>query len=143
MSTDIIKIDPTFAINDYNKPKMLSNMETYVNNVLILLFGRPGFYPSIPSIGMNIQQYLYKFEDEIDTNEIKNKLSLQCSDFLPEIDSGEFDVYKTIYKDKTLLIFKLPIINDTKDCEVAIGVTTNTRGEIIYNFIETKKTQIL
>lgn len=141
MST--INIDPTFTVNAYNKPKMLSNKETYVNNILMLLFGKPGFYPSIPSIGMDIQQYLYKFEDEINVESIKNKLSKQCKDFLPEIQNGEFDVIKTTYKDQILLLFKLPLIDDTNDCDVVVGVTTNSRGEIVYNFIETNKSQIL
>jgi len=138
-----INIDPTFAVNDYNKPKMLSNKETYVNNIMMLLFGKPGFYPSIPSIGMDIQQYLYKFEDEINVEDIKNKLSIQCKDFLPEIQNGDLDVMKTVYNERMLLIFKLPLIDDTNDCDVVIGVTTNTRGEIVYNFVESSKAQIL
>lgn len=141
MST--INIDPTFAVNDYNKPKMLSNMETYVNNIMMLLFGKPGFYPTIPSIGMDIQQYLYKFEDEINTEEIKNKLSIQCKDFLPEIQNGDFDISKTLYNGRILLIFKLPPINDTNNNDVIIGVTTNSRGEVVYNFVESSSTQIL
>lgn len=136
-------LDPTFAINDYNKPKILTNLQTYVNNVLLLLFGKPGFYPSIPSLGMDIQKYLYMFDDEINVDEIKNILVKQCNDFLPEISSGEFDVLKTVYRDRILLIFKLPIIDDTASKEVAIGVTTNTRGEIVYNFVENSNTQTL
>ena len=143
VNMNTINIDPTFSINDYNKPKMLTNLETYVNNILMLLFGRPGFYPSIPSIGMDISQYLYKFEDEISVTDIKNKLAIQCSDFLPEIDSGDFDVIKTTYNDRIILIFKLPIIDDTKECDIAIGVTTNSNGEIVYNFVESNKSNIL
>ena len=92
---------------------------------------------------MNIQQYLYKFEDEINTDDLKNQLALQCSDFLPEIDNGDFDVYKTVHNGRILLIFKLPLIDDINDRDVAIGVTTNTKGEIVYNFVESDRTQIL
>lgn len=139
----VTNIDPTFSINDYNKPKMLTNLETYVNNILMLLFGKPGFYPSIPSIGMDIQQYLYKFEDEINVEDIKNTLAQQCSDFLPEINNGDFDVMKTVYKNNVLLIFKLPLIDDNKSHDVAVGVTTNTKGELVYNFVEVSKSNIL
>lgn len=138
-----INIDPTFSINDYNEPKMLSGKETYVNNIMMLLFGKPGFYPSIPSIGMDIQQYLYRFEDEINTEDIKSKLSVQCRDFLPEIQNGEFDVVLTTYNDRVLLIFKLPIIDDTNNGDLVLGVTTNTAGEMIYNFVESGGTQVL
>ena len=136
-------VDPTFATNDYNKPKMLTNLQTYVNNILVLLFGKPGFYPSIPSIGMDIYQYLYKFEDEINADEIKMKLVSQCRDFLPEVQNGNFDVFKTTYNGRTLLVFKLPPITDVTRCDVAVGVTTNERGEMVYNFVENNETQIL
>lgn len=141
MST--INIDPTFSINDYNEPKMLTNKETYVNNIMMLLFGKPGFYPSIPSIGMDIHQYLYKFEDEINTDYIKNKLSTQCKDFLPEIQNGELDVVKSTYNGRILLIFKLPIIDDTNKGDLILGVTTNASGEMIYKFVDDGGTQIL
>ena len=143
MDVTFMPIDPTFGTNDYNKPKMLTNLQTYVNNILVLLFGKPGFYPSIPSIGMDIAQYLYKYEDEINTDEIKAKLISQCRDFLPEARDGSLDIYKTTYKERVLLIFKLPSITDLPTCDVAIGVTTNDHGEMVYNFIENDQTQIL
>ena len=136
-------VDPTFGTNDFNEPKLLTNLQTYVNNMLVLLFGKPGFYPSIPSIGMDISQYLYKYEDEIDTDAIKAKLVSQCRDFLPEARSGALDVFKSTYNDRVILIFKLPTIDDLPVCDVAIGVTTNEHGEMIYNFIENDRTQVL
>ena len=131
-------VDPTFSVNNYNRPKVLTEKETYVNNVMMLLLGKPGFYPSIPSIGMNIQQYLYMFEDDINTTSIKTQLANQCSDFLPEIRDGEMDVLKTTYNNHTILIFKLPEVNDTAESSIAIGITTNNNGELIYNFVENK-----
>lgn len=130
--------DPSFKINDFNEPKILSPLETYVNNVMMLLFGKKGFYPSIPDLGMDIQQYLYKFEDEINTDEIKTELANQCSDFLPEIDSGDLDVMLTRYKERTTLLFVLPVIDDISRYSVVLGISTNSRGEMIYNFVENK-----
>lgn len=131
-------VNPTFGVNYFNRPKVLSEMETYATDALVLLLGRPGFYPSIPSIGMDIRQYLYKFTDDINEKMIKTQLAEQCSDFIPEIQSGDLDVVKTQYNGNTMLIFVLPIINDTKQLTCAIGVTTNARGDIVYNFVESK-----
>lgn len=130
--------DPSFKINDFNQPKVLSTLETYVNNVMMILFGKPGFYPSIPELGMDIEQYLYKFSDEIDTDEIKAKLADQCNDFLPEIQSGDLDIIVTKYEDRNTLLFVLPIIDDIVNYRVILGVSTNARGEMIYNFVENK-----
>lgn len=129
-------VDPTFSTNNYNKPKVLTEIETTVNNVLALLFGKPGFYPSIPDLGMDIKQYLYKFEDDINPDEIKTILARQCEDFVPDIQSGDLDVYVTNYNGQSALVFILPIITDQKSVSVALGVTLNEKGEMVYNFVE-------
>lgn len=129
-------VDPTFGVNDFNEVKILTEVETKVNNILMILFGKPGFYPSIPSLGMDISQYLYMHEDEINTSEIKSRLVFQCKDFLADIESGEIDIYKTTHKGNTLLIFKLPIIISNSNISVALGVTLNKKGELMYNFEE-------
>lgn len=130
--------DPTFGVNNFERPKVLSVTQTYVNNLLTILLGKPGFYPSQPELGMDIEQYLYKYIDDINTTEIKAKLINQCTDFLPEIESGEFDVYKSTHNGRPMLLFKLPIIIDGKSLAMALGITINAKGEMIYNFVEDK-----
>ena len=49
-------VDPVYGVNNFNETKVLTEAETLVNNILMILFGKPGFYPSIPSLGMDIQQ---------------------------------------------------------------------------------------
>lgn len=135
-------IDPTFSVNNFNKPKNLTELETKVHNMLMLLYGKPGFFPTIPSIGMDIRQYLYMFIDEIDTEHIKNELARQCSEFIPDIKTGDFDVYKTTYQGQNLLIFQLPIIDDTSEHSATVGITLNEHGELIYKFVENKSQSI-
>lgn len=129
-------LNPTFSINDFGNPRVLSTMESFVTDIMMILFGKPGFYPSIPSLGMNIQQYMYKFDDEISTEDLKVKLAKQCDDFSDEIDTGNLDIVTTKYKGNLMLIFILPVINDSKQVQLSLGITTNTRGELVYNFVE-------
>ena len=136
-------IDPTFGLNNFKQTKVLSETETLVNNILMVLFGKPGFYPSVPSLGMNIGQYLYKFADDIDLDAIKAELIHQCNEFLPEVDSGELDVTQTMYNGETLLIFKLPVIIDESGISIALGVSVNKKGELVYNFVEGSTTQTI
>ena len=104
----------------------------------MILFGRPGFYPSIPSLGMYIQDYLYSFDDEIDTEAIKSELALQCSEFSHYIDSGDMDIITTKHNGNLMLLFLMPIVKDSKDFQLVLGVTTNEKGEIVYNFVESE-----
>lgn len=135
-------VNPTFSTNEFNEPKILTPMESYVNDILMLLFGKPGFYPSIPTLGMDIQKYFFMFMDEINTEEIKLDLVNQCSDFFPSVQKGEFEVIKSEYKGQPLLLFILPTIDDVKAHSVTIGVTVDEYGKFMYNFVE-NMTQVI
>lgn len=127
--------DPTFGINNFGRPKILNESQTTVKNILTILMGRPGCFPSQPQLGMNIPQYLYSFEDGIDTTALKAQLAYQCSDFLGDIESGEFDVIKTTDKrtDQPLLLLILPIEHEDGD-RLILGVTLDKNQYMIYNF---------
>lgn len=129
-------VDPVYGVNDFNRPKILNEDETYVNNLLMILFGKPGFFPSLPYLGMDISSELYKFEDEVDINRIKSDLSYQCIDFLPLIQEGEIEIFTTTYKGRTMLIIQLPIIHRKKTSTLTVGVTINDKGQMIYQFEE-------
>lgn len=127
-------VDPQFGANVYNKAKVLNESQTIVNNILTLLFGKPGFYPSIPTLGMNIQQYLYSFEDDFDVNFLKSQLAAQCKDFIDQIADGTFDIVKSSYNGQPLLIFVVPTIITNTESNLLLGVTVNEKGEYRFNF---------
>lgn len=141
--TKIASVDPVYGVNNFNQTKVLSESETLINNILMILFGKPGFYPSIPSLGMDIEGYLYMFEDEIDVSKIKAKLASQCREFLPSMQDGSMDVYTTTYKDHTMLIFELPILVDNVTSMLALGVTVNDKGEMVYTFVSNNEIQTI
>ena len=89
-------IDPAFGVNDFKTAKITSESETIVNNILTLLFMRPGSYPSIPHLGIHIQDYLYQFFDEINCDDITSLIAAQCQEFVPSVNSGSLVVKKTV-----------------------------------------------
>ena len=135
-------VDPVFGLNHYNKPKSLSESETVAYNILTLLLGKPGFYPSIPQLGMNISQYLYSFEDNFDTTLIKAILAAQCSDFVPQITDGSFDVIKARYKEQPMIVFKIPTILANEKNELVLGITMDGHGALQFNFVFNKQQYI-
>lgn len=127
-------VDPQFGANVYNRAKVLSESQTIVNNILTILFGKPGFYPSIPSLGMDITQYLYSFADNFDTDFLKSQLAIQCKDFVEHISNGSFDIVKSSYNGQPLLIFVIPAIIAETESNLLLGVTVNDKGEYSFNF---------
>lgn len=83
------KFPPAFQTLNYDvaldsdsmyKPKILSSFELGINSILTLLFMKPGQYPSIPDLGIDIESYLHEYSDDPKIpGEIRNKLIDQCN----------------------------------------------------------------
>lgn len=83
------KYPPNFQVLNYDvvmdtdgmyKPKILSTFDLIVNSVLSLLFMKPGQYPSIPDLGIDIESYLHEYSDDKNIPmKIKSKLLEQCN----------------------------------------------------------------
>lgn len=131
---EIMIKDPAFGVDSFNKPKILNETQTLVNNILLILVGKPGFYPSQPTLGMDIGRYLYSLEGDINTSDIKTKLVEQCSDFLECIQNGDFDVQVSTYNNNPILLFILPTVVNNEYSDLVLGVTVSATGELVYNF---------
>lgn len=131
---DLTAVNPSFGVNDFNEVKYYEADETIVRDLLLLLFGKPGFYPSIPYLGMNIQTLLYTLEDDMDTSQLKAKLAVQCNDFLGLITSGELDIYTLHYNGNPMLVFRLPVVRE-KASDLILGITVLENGEMQFNFV--------
>jgi len=72
--------DVALDVDSTYKPKVVSSFELAVNAVLTLLMMKPGQYPSIPELGMDISQYLFEYSDDKSLpGKLKAKLNEQCN----------------------------------------------------------------
>ena len=87
-----LNYDTLFDVDSMYKPKVISSFEMIVNSVLMLLFMKPGQYPSIPELGIDIESYLHEYADDPNIpSEIKNKLTDQCNRI--EVTGIQIDCY--------------------------------------------------
>ena len=127
--------EPGFGMNSFNKAKIRNETETIANAIINLLFGRPGYFPSMPDLGINIQQSIYMFWDEIDPEMIKAQIAVQCDAFKEYVNRNELDVMKSEYNGPPLLLVVIPIqIKNTKE-SLGIGITQDKQGNTVYNYV--------
>lgn len=126
--------EPAFGLDDFGKAKVLKNSEALATSVLMVLFGKPGFLPSLPDIGMDIGQYTYDFFDDIDVSSIKAQLAYQLPLVTDYVTAGEIDVRKVMNGDQGVLLFMLPMEQYVSNNNLVIGVETNINGGMSYNF---------
>ena len=140
MNTDTLGFDATFEINDFNQPKILSDVEMMKNILLYLLFSKPGDYPSLPEVGMNLNDLLYNYYDDIDESLIKDRLIQQCPALEFFFNSGNIQIKKVKYRNQPSMIIHISgkpvypkgyMTEGDGTNEVLIGITFNEMKELM------------
>lgn len=76
----VLGYDSLMDVDAVGKPKIISTFDMCINSILTLLLMKPGQYPSIPELGIDIEQYLHEYsDDKTIIQEIDNKLKDQCN----------------------------------------------------------------
>lgn len=84
--------DALLDVDEFSKPKVVSTFQLCVNAILTLLFMKPGQYPSIPDLGIDIESYLHEYADDKNTpRKIIDALNDQCNRL--QITGVTYDVY--------------------------------------------------
>lgn len=104
MSASKLGYDTTFELNEFNQPRIRSEIELIKNSILFILFSKPGQYPSLPTIGLNIETLLYSYYDELDVNDLKGRIIEQCNALGTFFDQNSIAIMKTKYKGEPSLL---------------------------------------
>jgi hypothetical protein len=142
--------DTTFSLNEFSQPRLRSEIELVKNVVLYVLFSKPGQYPSLPNIGLDIQSMLFSFYDEIDVNDLIRNITSQCNALGAYFNDGTIQIKKTKYKNQPSLMIYIEgtesypldtgyLISGSNDIQsYMIGITFDELNQMIYNISETK-----
>jgi len=123
-----------FNLNNFGEPQTYDSAESLAKVLLNLFLLKPGSLPSLPHVGINIQQYLYNLDDGIDVDGLKNKIYNQCPQLVPHIALGEVRVFITPYKNYSVLIVSVPIAIDDKKETILYGFGRDEKGNLLFNF---------
>ena len=135
--------DTTFELNEFGEPRVRSDMETLKNVLLFILFGKPGQYPSLPQIGMDIERRLFNFYDEFNESDICDELTEQCNMLGMYLANGTINVKKVKYKNSPSLIIGIDAKesypssykrdNTNHSSKYLIGISFDELNNLIYN----------
>ena len=127
-----------FGLDNFNNQKVLNQAESITQILLNIFMLKPGQLPGLPHIGMNIKQYIYKTQDEINVDMIKNELRHQCSSLTPYIDMDKIQVLVLPYNNESILYISVPfsvLVEDAQNQSLLIGFKKkNSSNEITFNY---------
>lgn len=127
--------EPAFGLDSFRKPLVYEDWQVVAQSIIIVLFGRPGFYPSIPQLGVHIQDLMYEKIDDIDTDNLRGILTHQLEVFSDIIQSDDMKIaIKNTTGGNPVLIIALPIYTGDERSAVAVTITATEDGGIQYNY---------
>jgi len=121
-----------FGVDNFQKQKVLNSNQSIAQIIVNLFFMRPGNIPSLPHIGINIHQYLYSIDDQVNIDGLKENIYRQCPALIPYLNMGEVKVFVAEYKGQGILMVAIPVLTD--NTTILLGFTKNNSGDILFNY---------
>lgn len=79
-TAQILGYDVLMDVDEFHKPKVINTFQMCINMILTLLLMKPGQYPSIPELGINIEKYLLEYaDDDSIPAKVTNAIYDQCN----------------------------------------------------------------
>ena len=108
MALEANKEELGLSTNVFNKATEYQGKTAWFQLILNLIFLRPGTYPSIPNMGVGLQDYEYEYIDDVKDN-IRNKIEEQVNLFLPDVPLASVEVTSVEYEGKTILLIVISL----------------------------------
>lgn len=108
MALEANKKELGLSTNVFNKATEYQGKTAWFQLILNLIFLRPGTYPSIPNMGVGLQDYEYEYIDDVKDN-IRNKIEEQVNLFLPDVPLASVEVTSVEYEGKTILLIVISL----------------------------------
>lgn len=86
--------DFTLNLSEYGNCEKLSDSNSILYAIKNIILSRPGNYPLMPDLGINIQKYQFELLDDYTISTIKSDLLKQITKYIPTIDDVQVTVQK-------------------------------------------------
>lgn len=111
-STSIIKgtdqLEMDLALNNFNEQKTYSGAMGKAMDIQNLLFMKPGDFPSMPGMGINISQYRFEDIDKLTSGTLRDKIKKQITTYIKAVPLS--DVKISMGKIRNLYVMFIEIV---------------------------------
>jgi hypothetical protein len=127
--------DVGFGKDGFQRMKVYTEAESVARYILEILLTRPGNYPGLPHIGLNVRQYLYHNLTELNPDDLKEQIYTQCSGLMPNIISDDLYVGTVEYNGYTFLLIRvIAQVDPTTKKTINYAFYQNELKQMKFNF---------
>lgn len=126
MATEALKKEVILGLNVFNKPSEMIAKKAWPRLVLNLLFLRKGTYPSVPMMGIGLQDYEYEYLDAAVVR-LQEEIEEQCRTYLPELPLTRIKVDSTEYEGQKILVIGITFTANDEMLNFAVAATVEKK----------------
>lgn len=124
---DSNKKETSLQINSFDKPNELTGVAAWSQLMLNLIFLKPGTYPSLPEMGVGIEDYQYDFFEEA-VEALSAAITEQQKVFLPDVPLSGIKISKLEKNGQPILVIQLFFDTNEGVETSAIAINTSKRN---------------
>ena len=84
---ECLKDELGLELNKFNKPATYTEYQALARLVINLLFLKPGTYPNLPEMGINIEQYKFMFMSQQELDSLELDINTQINTYIPNTEA--------------------------------------------------------
>lgn len=102
------------SLNYFKEQKTYEGVMGKAQDIKNLLFMRPGDFPSIPNMGINISSIRFEDIDILTAGELKDKIKSQISSYISNVPLDDVDISISKVKGMYVLFIDIKLFADNK-----------------------------
>lgn len=119
-----------FSINSFQKQKEYTGPMAYAIRIKNLFLMKPGQFPSIPEMGLDIPSIRYQFMDTLLAGELRNKIMNQISAYT-DIQVSDVTISTMTVGDKGDVVLLIDVILTTAAKTITYAVLQKPSGTVV------------
>lgn len=123
----------TYSIDKQGKPAFLSKKESIAQQLINALFLGQGQIPNLP-IGVNVEQYLYARQSEVQADDIKLNIKKACGDQFVTDNINTIDCGIVNVEGKPYFWLSAHLKVDNEEDDTLALVLTNQNDTVTFNY---------
>lgn len=128
------KKEELLSLNSFDKPAELSGVKAWCDLIIRLIMMRPGTYPSLPNMGVGLDDYEYSTIESV-ISELTTRINDQVKTYLPDIPVDTITSTTQQWKQDTLLIFIIQFSSEKDDLPVVSVISYKVKNIINFEVI--------
>lgn len=123
-----------FGPDNFEKAYTQDPLQSLGSIIYRMFVMKPGTLPSLPKVGIDIRQYMYRPEGTIDFDELRNRIFANCSDLLHFMTVGDILIDEVKVKGQLTLVVVIKASINQSDYALFVAMRKGTENEVLYSF---------